>query len=73
MQTIYIKKYKNEEKNFLQKIKSLYRRTFNVFNVKCIDNIIICEIPSLNKPKESKMKSISRKICKKFFSRFRIR
>lgn len=73
MQTVYLKKYNNIEDSFIQKIKSWYRRTFNILKIRSIDNIIICEIPSLNKPKEKEMIRIGKKVCKTLFNRFRIK
>lgn len=72
MQTLYINNLEKQKTNsILEKILLWYKKTFNIFNIKNIDNIVICDIPY--DIKEKKLKKISQKICKKFFTDFQLK
>lgn len=74
MQTLYIKSL-NEGKtnNIIEKVILWYKKTFNIFEIKNIDNMVICDIPYTKELKEDKLKRISKKVCKKFFTDFQLK
>lgn len=74
MQTLYINNLEKENaRNILEKIFLWYKKTFNIFDIKNIDNMVICNIPSILNIREKKMEKISKKICKKFFTDFQLK
>ena len=68
MQTLYLKEYNFENKqSFIEKIAFLYKRLFYVFDIKEIENMVICSVPIDNYENTKYLKRVSKKICKKFF------
>ena len=68
MQTLYLKEYNLENKqSFIEKIAFLYKRLFCVFDIKEIENMVICSVPIDNYENIKYLKRVSKKICKKFF------